>query len=193
MTKRTTPIKHYLLAFLIWLGLATVVFYLGFTYYAQAILFLAEQTINLVTPIGVDLVYNERVGIALTYPGIAQPMVFRTNLFSIALNWIFAPALVLTTNTFSFSGKVLTRLLGAIVIMWVLHGLHVALILLHFLTQASNPLIPPDFSTLLASFIHWLYVFIDKMGYTLFPFIAWLSVCFKDIMSLFAPSEPATT
>jgi len=185
MTKRTTPIRQYLLAFLVWLGLSTAVFYLGFAYYAQAILLLAEQILGLFTPVSVDLDYANRVGISLTYPGIAQPMVFRTNLFSIALNWIFAPALVLTISTFAFSGKAVMRLLGALLIMWILHGFHVALILLHFLTQAANPLIPPDFSPLLASFIHWLYAFIDKMGYTLFPFIAWLSVCFKDVIALF--------
>ena len=190
MKKRTTPIKHYLMAFLLWLGISTVVFYLGFSYYAQAVLFLAEQFIGLATPIGVNLDYANRVGITLAYPGIPQPMIFRTNLFSITLNWIFAPALVLSTVTFSLKGRATLRVLGALLIMWVLHAVHVTLILLHFLTQATNPLIPPDFSPLLASFIDWLYVFVDKMGYTLFPFIAWLVVCFKDILDLFEKPQP---
>ncbi|MCB1813378.1 MAG: hypothetical protein KDK04_16910 [Candidatus Competibacteraceae bacterium] len=189
MKKRTSPIKHYLLAFVLWLGISTGVFYLIFPYYAQAILFLAGHLLSLITPTGVDLAYVDRVGITLTYPGIPQAMVFRTNLFSIALNWIFAPALVLTTVTFSFKGQAAVRVVNALLIMLVLHTLHVTLILLYFLTQATNPLIPPDFPAILSGFIHWLYVFIDKMGYTLFPFIAWLAVCFKDIVSLFDKSE----
>ena len=187
MKKPTTPISQYLLAFLLWLGISLAVFYLGFKFYAQAVLFLAEYVFSLVAPVSVDLDYASRLGITLSYPGIAQPMVFRANLFSITLNWIFAPALVLTTVTFSFLGLAIQRLVGAVLIMLVLHTLHVDLILLHFLTSATNPLIPPGFSPLLAGFIHWMYVFIDKMGYTLFPFIAWFAVCFKDIMRLFAP------
>ena len=189
--KPNTPISQYLLAFLLWLGISLAVFYLGFKFYAQAVLFLAEYILGWIAPVSVDLEYVSRLGITLSYPGIAQPMVFRANLFSITLNWIFAPALVLTTVTFSFLGLAVQRVVGAVLIMLVLHTLHVDLILLHFLTSASNPLIPPGFSPFWAGAIHWLYFFVDKMGYTLFPFIAWFAVCFKDIMGLFAP-KPET-
>lgn len=182
-------ISRYLLTFLLWLGLALLVFYFGFDAYAYAVLFIAELVMSLTTPVLVNLDHSDQFGIMLMYPGIPQPMVFRANLFSVTLNWIFVPALVLTTLTFVKPGLLLSlqRIVIALLIMLLLHALHVVLILLHFLTQATNPLIPPDFPELLAQFIHWLYYFVDKMAYTLFPFIAWIAVCFVDIMALLSP------
>lgn len=188
----TNPrIKYYLLAFIAWLAVATAVFYFGYPYYAEAVLFLSERMLGLFTPVSVNLDSLKRMGIALSYPGIQQPMMFRSNLFSVTLNWIFVPALVLTTLMYTTKVRIITRLLSALVLLWVLHAFHVTLILLHFLTGAPNPLIPPDFSSALTSSINWLYSFIDKMGYTLFPFLAWFAVCFKDITSLFDTPEQA--
>ena len=97
---------------------------------------------------------------------------------------MFGSALVLATLGPTTAGWIRAAL--AALVMLLLHALHVATIALYFpLTQAPipNPLIGENFSPALAAFIRWNYTFTDKMAYTLFPFLAWFSVCFGTVVN----------
>lgn len=180
MKPRTALVRRYLFAFTGWLILFAALYLVLFPFYAKAVLWLSAKLLGAFTTTEVRLFAVPGKGIALSYAGGLNPMGFRFDLFSIALNLMFAPALVMTTLRISLRAAGLAAL--SIGIMAGLHALHVAIIVLHFLTQGTNPLIPENFPAGFAMAIHWSYTFVDKMGYTLFPFIAWFAVCAADVL-----------
>ena len=185
-------ISRYLFLFCIWLAVSAALFYFFSDQYGVIVLVLSEFVLGFITTVDVNLDHIASIGITLTYPGIPQPMAFRFELFSVTLNLIFAIALVLTTLSGVELRYAVGKIVAALALMLLLHTYHVVMIILNFLTATPNPLIAPDFPRWLAVFIHWNYAFADKMGYTLFPFVAWFAVCFRNIMELFAPTTGAT-
>lgn len=190
----------YLLNFLLWSALLGFVHYAFFPSYAALLMTCADALLEFITgvalrlgPVPTEGIYGS-AGFALLAPGMAQPFHYPHNLYSVTLNFMFAPALVLATLGTSVNAWL--RAVAASLIMLLLHTLHVATIALYFpLTQAPlpNPLINKDFPGWLAAFIRWNYTFTDKMGYTLFPFLAWFGVCFGRIVTLLGRlSRPKT-
>jgi hypothetical protein len=108
-------------------------------------------------------------------------MVFAFDLYVLFMNVIFVPALVITT--LGVTWRAVERTSVALIIMVLLHTFHVTVIVLHFLTQAPNPVIHYAPQPLI-TFSDWTYKLADKMGFTLFPFVAWVSVCALDLVQL---------
>ena len=122
--------------------------------------------------------FSDAKGIIVSSPALVGVMAFRYDLFSICLNVIFAPALVVMTRGWKNWGWV--KVIAAVFIMLLLHAGEVVVTLLRFLMEKGNPLMP-EASSMAASFVRWLYHFADTMGYTLFPFLAWMIVCAGDL------------
>jgi hypothetical protein len=170
----------------LWLALSVLV-YLGIArWYGDVVLLLSEWLLRPWLTVPVTLTQVPGMGITLSYPGIRQPLGFRFDLQSITLNLIFVPPLVLTTVA-AVAGwrSTLLRLLQALLVVLFLHAAHMTVLMMHFLTQSPNPLVAPGFPDTLAAFFHQAYRFADKMGYTLFPFIAWVGTCYRPILQLF--------
>ncbi len=157
-----------------WVLAFAVLYYLWFPLYSKLFLWLAEPLLNAVLLQPVELAAPPTgKGFEVLVAEGALP--FRFDLFSIALNLVFAPALVMTTVGFTTSGIV--RSLAAIALMALFHALHVDIIVLHFLAQ-GHPLFPQGVSPWVTSLIHWSYKFADKVANGFFPFLAWVIVCF---------------
>ena len=122
--------------------------------------------------------YAEEQGILVFSPAFKGSMEFRYDLFSICLNVIFAPALVVMTRGWKNWGWL--KVIAAVLIMLMFHAGEVVVTLLRFLMEKGNPLIPHASPTA-AAFVKWLYTFADTMSYTLFPFVAWMIVCAGDL------------
>ncbi|HHB12789.1 MAG TPA: hypothetical protein ENK62_06280 [Chromatiales bacterium] len=180
--------RHPVLRFLLWVLAFAGLYYLWFPLYSKLFLTLAEPPLEAVLGRAVELSTPPMgKGFSLLVAGSEEPLAFRFDLFSVALNWIFAPALVMTTVGFTTSGVV--RALAAIALMAVFHALHVDIIVLHFLAD-GYPLFPRGVSPALLSLIHWLYKFADKVANGFFPFLAWVIVCFDVLYQrLWGPSE----
>ncbi len=164
---------------LAWVLAFAGLYYLWFPLYLKLFLALAEPLLDTVLGRAVTLgAPPTGKGFSLVVAGFDQPLAFRFDLFSIALNWVFAPALVMTTMGFTTSGVL--RALAAIVLMAGFHALHLDIIVLHFLAQ-GHPLFPSGVSSWVLSLIHWLYKFADKVANGFFPFLAWVIVC-SDVL-----------
>ncbi|MDX1605209.1 MAG: hypothetical protein R3202_03390 [Candidatus Competibacterales bacterium] len=174
-----------LLGLCLWLAVSVGLFLLLGPLYSKAVLSLSEFVLRpfLATAVTLNEVLGR--GIMLSYPGIPQPLGFRFQLPSITLNLVFATALVMTTMR-ATSGwpQSLLHILYAVLVMLALHTYHVVVLIMHFLTQAPNPLVAPRLAGWLGDLFHINYGFADKMGYTLFPFLAWVGVCHRQILSL---------
>ncbi|MFO1350878.1 MAG: hypothetical protein U1F68_09460 [Gammaproteobacteria bacterium] len=189
MTKHN-KISQYLLPFMGWLILFGGCYYVFFPTYSNLVLLLTSLILNSFTAIGVSLFDVPGQGIGLIYANATTPLGFRYDLFSIALNAMFAPALVMTT--LGPNANAIIRATIAIAIMILLHSFHVLTIILHFLVKSSNPILTAQLAPWLTSLIHWAYTFSDKMGYTFFPFIAWFMVCFGAILRFLNRKPPAS-
>ena len=185
--------SSYLINFFLWLALFALLHYTFFPTYAGLLVTLTERALEFIhgsADFQLGVVPNPEgvfggKGFALLAQGLPRPFLYPHNLYSVTLNFIFVPALVLTTLGTAFSAWV--KALIAAALMLLLHTLHVLTIVLYFpLTQAPipNPVISAEFPAWLAAFVRWNYGFTDKMGYTLFPFLAWVSVCFTAIVGL---------
>lgn len=184
-TRPIPRVSGLLLRFCLWLAVSVVVYLLLAPVYEAAVLTLSEWLLRPFLTVAVTLNDIHGVGITLHYPGIPRPMAFGYQLLSITLNAFFAPALVMTT-VLAVAGwrSALLRTAAAVVIMALLHAYHVSVMILHFLVRVPNPLIAPDLPHWLGPFFAWNYGLADHMGYTLFPFIAWFGVCFRQILLL---------
>lgn len=185
----------YLLPLLVWSALFGWLHYVYFRpYIGSLVLPASEQLVALLSQAQVRLgalpgdgIFASK-GFWLATPEMAQPFRYPHNLYSVTLNFMFAPALVLATYGTMITASAWLRATLAMLIMLILHIVHVSTLALYFpLTQAPipNPLIGEDFPTWLSAFIRWNYTFTDKMAYTLFPFVAWFCVCFGRVITLF--------
>lgn len=174
MNKRAISAFYKLAVFSVTLILAVYVYYLFFPVYGRTVLTLTGLLLGTLTESPAIVSYAEQKGILVMSPAFEGVMMFKFDLFSICLNVIFAPALVVMTV--GWKGWGWLRVCAAVLIMLLLHTSELVVTLLRFLTESSNPLIPSA-SAGFAAFAKWLYSFLDKMGYTLFPFLAWLVVC----------------
>lgn len=155
-------------------------YYLWFPLYSKLFLALAEPLLDAVLVRPVELTAPPMgKGFQLIVAG-RDTLPFRFDLFSVALNFIFAPALVMTTVGFTTSGVL--RALAAIALMAVFHALHVSIIVLHFLAD-GHPLFPAGVAPWVVGLIHWLYKFADKVANGFFPFLAWVIVCFDVLVA----------
>ncbi len=178
MNKRVLTAFDKLAVFSVTLLVALFVYHVLFPVYGRAVLTLGGWLMGPFTEAPAIVSYAEKKGILVTSSALKGVMVFNFDLFTICLNVIFAPALVVMTA--GWRGWAWLRVAAAVLIMLLLHSTEVTVTLLRFLTENSNPLIPSA-SPSAAAFAKWLYSFLDKMGYTLFPFLAWLIVCAKDL------------
>ena len=188
MTTNSRPIRRHLFTFVASLTVCAGLYYLLLPLYAKLVLTPSAWFIDFFASAYVRLSAGPGNSFSLGYPGAPEPMVFAFDLYVLFMNVIFVPALVVTT--LGLTWRALGRSSVALAIMVVLHSFHVTVIVLHFLTQTPNPVIhyaPP----LLASLSDWTYKLADKMGFTLFPFVAWISVCALDLIQLSSSqSEP---
>lgn len=174
MSSRAAVAFHKLAAFTIALLLALCLYLLLHAYYGEAVLTVSGWLLRPFVEAPVTVFNSAQKGILLASPAFRGLMQFRYDLFSIGLNLIFAPALVIMTV--GWKGRSWIRIAASIVVMLFLHACEVTVTFLRFLTEHGNPLIPMA-SSAYAAAAKWIYTFFDKMGYTLFPFIAWLVVC----------------
>lgn len=160
--------------FVLGLLIGTTLHYFFWQTYLQPVFAAVPWLLSPFTDANLTLQAIGNQGFSVTYPGIPAPLPFRYNLYSITLNLIFVPALVLATSRhWRWLGL---QLLGAVMVMMGLHALQLASIMLMHLTSQPNPLLSQQTMAHFAGSAQWLYGLLDKMGYTLFPFLAWILV-----------------
>lgn len=178
MNRRSLIAFDRLAIFSVTLVLAFYFYYLLSPVYGRLVLTLSGFLLRPFAQAPAMVSYAEQQGILVTSSAFKGAMAFKFDLFSICLNVVFAPALVIMTT--GLRGWGWLRVIVAVLIMMLLHAAEVVVTLLRFLTENSNPLILAA-SAAFAGFAKWLYSFFDKMGYTLFPFLAWLIVCAGEL------------
>lgn len=190
MNNRTGVALRKLGVFSVTLLVALCLYLLLYTLYGRGVLTLSGWLLRPFIEAPVNVFYTPQKGILLASTAFRGFMAFQYDIFSIGLNVIFAPALV--TMTLGWRGWAWSRILASVAIMLLFHASEVTVTFLRFLTENSNPLIPTASSAFTAA-AKWVYTFFDKMGYTLFPFVAWLVVCAGALARGFKePKRPAT-
>ncbi|MGB5736755.1 MAG: hypothetical protein WBM40_20180 [Thiohalocapsa sp.] len=178
---RPAQLKPYLLRFVGWSLFFAVIYAAIANDYAAAVVRMADLFTNVFTPVTLDP--NPR-GLVANSPSAKYPMGIPYTLTVIGLNAIFAPALVLTTVRSAVSGALRAAL--SMIIMVILHAGEVTLIILFHLSHPDNAAVSLGYSDTVVSSIQWVYRFIDRMSYALFPFLAWAIACPDVIAQFFA-------
>jgi len=182
---QSTRLGAYLLRFAGWSLVLSVVYYLAADVYAVLVVSLGEWMTNLLVPITLNAASR---GLILTTPEASAPMGVPYSLALVGLNSVFAPALVLTTVGASFSGALRAGL--SLVIMVVFHATEVTSIVLFHISHPENTAISLGYADAMVALIQWVYRFIDRMSYALFPFLAWALACPDVIADLFRLRNP---
>jgi hypothetical protein len=177
----------YLLTFVGWSLVFSIVYYFAADVYAVLVVSLGEWMTNLLVPINLETASR---GFVLTTPEAREPMGVPYSLSLIGLNSIFAPALVMTTVGVNFGGVLRAGL--SLVIMAALHAMEVMSIVLFHISHPENTAIALGYSDAMVSLIQWFYRFIDRMSYALFPFLAWALACPDVIADLFRSRDNGT-
>ena len=164
-------LSGYFLSFIAWSAVFAVLYHLGADVYANVLVVTAETLTNLVLPVTIHPNPN---GFVVFSSEASAPMGVPYRLYLIGLNVIFAPALVLTTLGANESGAV--RALLAVLIVLLLQAIEVVSIVLFSASHPDNTLFSLGFSATTVQSIAWVYKFLDRMAYALFPFIAWAIV-----------------
>lgn len=152
--------------------------------YGRVIVAAGELLVNLQVPL--SLVPHPR-GILATSPAVSEPMGVPYSVSLIGLNVIFAPALVLATLGMTLDAAV--RVLLAILIMIGLQAVEIWSILMFYLSHPDNTWMSLEFSESAVTAYAWIYRFLDRMCYVLFPFLAWAIVCPDVIGRLLSPGD----
>lgn len=155
-----------------WTLVFAALYYWFAPFYMGAVLALADLWVDAVFPLSLMAHPHGIVVMSATAP---EPMGLPYRLDAIGLNLIFAPALVLATLGAHWSA--LPRAAAAILIMLLLHSLQILLILLFYLIHPDNTLMSVAPPPAAAAAIRWSYSLLDRMGYALFPFLAWAITC----------------
>jgi hypothetical protein len=161
-----------LLRFAGWSVVFSILYYLSTEVYAIVVVYLGEGITNLLVPVAID---PSAQGFVVTNPDAREPMGVPYSLSLIGLNAIFAPALVMTTVGASLGGILRAGL--SLVIMVVLHAVEVSSIVLFHISHPDNTAISLGYSDAIVASIQWVYRFLDRMSYALFPFLAWALAC----------------
>jgi hypothetical protein len=164
-------LSGYFLSFAGWSAVFALLYHLGADFYANMLVIIAEMLTNNVLPVSMQTHPN---GFVVFSPEARGPMGVPYRLYLIGLNVIFAPALVLTTFGVSTTGAV--RALIAILIVILLQAIQVVFIVLFSASHPDNALFSLDYSDFTVAAIAWTSTFMDRMGYALFPFLAWAIV-----------------
>lgn len=165
-------LRRYFFRFIGWSLLFALVYFLVFHYYASLVVRVADVVTDVVIPITIQ---PHPKGLVITSPKALQPIGVPYSLYLIGLNAIFAPALVLTTTGLTLGGAL--RSVAAVLIMLILHVINIMLIVMFYVSHPDNASIVLGFSEPMVATIGWVYRFFDRMGYALFPFLAWAIVC----------------
>jgi hypothetical protein len=118
-----------------WALVFGALYVLAFPVYRAAVLAVAEL---LIRPLAIVSLAPHEAGLVVASPQASAPMGVPYDLFSIGLNVVFAPALVLALMPLSFGA--LARALGAVGIMIALHGLQVGSIVAYYVAHPDNTL-----------------------------------------------------
>ena len=170
-------------AFCLWLLLFGLLYYVFAPTYIRLLLSFSNLGLDIFIHGQASLFYVPDKGLALAHAKLPGPLGFRYDIYSITLNVIFAPALVMTTLTPSKRAWLLVAV--ALLIMLFLQAYQLITIVLHFLVDNDVTATIVKVADRFKSFVHWNYTFTDKMSYTLFPFIAWFAVCCRTVIRLF--------
>ncbi len=181
-------LRRYFFRFVGWSLLCALVYFLIFDYYASLVVRVADVLTDAVIPITIQ---PHPRGLVITSPNARQPIGIPYSLYLIGLNAIFAPALVLTTAGLTLGGAM--RAVAAVLIMLILHAINVMLIVMFYVSHPDNTSIVLGFSEPTVATIGWVYRFFDRMGYTLFPFLAWAIVCPDVIARLVSTRDRSPT
>lgn len=160
-----------------WSVLFALVYFLVFDYYAALVVRVADVFTDIVVPV---TILPHPKGLVITSPEARQSIGAPYSLYLIGLNAIFAPALVLTTVGLTLGGVL--RAVAAVLIMLILHAINIMAVVLFYLSHPGNAVIALGFSESTVATIGWIYRFFDRMGYGLFPFLAWAIVC-RDVIA----------
>jgi hypothetical protein len=159
--------------FLLWTLLFVLLYVEAHHEYLTAVITVAGS----ITQTAFDLNLNlHRNGLVITGADVAEPLGLPYNFRTIGLNVIFAPALVLTTLGASIKGAI--RAVVAILLMIVLHAMQALSIVLVYAVHPETSGLDLGFSSAsFATSVTWVYQFIDRMSYALFPFLVWGVLC----------------
>jgi hypothetical protein len=181
-------VRRYFFRFIAWSLLFALVYFLVFDYYESLVVRVAEVFTDIAVPVTIQ---PHPKGLVITSPKARQPMGAPYSLYLIGLNVIFAPALVMTTVGLTLGGAL--RSVTAVSIMLILHAINVMLVVLFYVSHPDNPSIVLGFSEPTVATIGWIYRFFDRMGYALFPFLAWAIVCPDVIARLVSTRDRSIT
>lgn len=170
----------------VWALVFAALYVAAFPVYRSGVLAIAEL---LIRPLATVSLAPHEAGLVVASPQASVPMGVPYDLFSIGLNVVFAPALVLALMPLSFGA--LARALGAIGIMIALHGLQVGSIVAYYVAHPDNSLFALGLSSQAVGGVEAVYRFLDKMSYALFPLVAWGLICPDVLARLLAAAAPA--
>jgi hypothetical protein len=165
--------------FVLWTGLFVLLYIEANQEYLTAVIAVADSVTRAAFDLNLNLHPN---GLVITGAGVAEPLGLPYNFRTIGLNVVFAPALVLATLGASIAGAI--RAAIAILLMIVLHAAQTLSIVLVYAVHPDTSGLDLGFaSAAFATSVTWVYQFIDRMSYALFPFLVWAVLCPDAIAS----------